>query len=89
MFILLALKANVADVYSTKDTDDKLALKANATDVYDKTEVDVKFNPYIKKDEVTLALGDYIKSVDGYTKLQTDALLNVKANTADVDKALA
>lgn len=85
----LALKANVADVYSAKDVDGKLDSKANVADVYDKAEVDVKFVPYIKKDEVTLTLGDYVKSVDAYTKLQADALLNVKANTADVDKALA
>lgn len=67
----LALKANVADVYTKTEVNTELGKKANSADVYTKTETDGK-------------LDAKANSADVYTKTQADGLLANKANSADV-----
>lgn len=84
---LLTDKANAADVYTKTQTDGLLADKADVTDLADyakATSVYTKSQTYTKTEVDNLISGVTPTPVDAYTKAQTDALLDEKADAASV-----
>lgn len=67
----LALKANIANVYTKSETDNLLNQKADAGDVY-------------SKDETDDLLDDKADKSSTYTKGEVDTALTAKANVSDV-----
>lgn len=86
-------QTSLTKTYSSHKIQGELNLKANQSTTYTKTEVDTAVGA--KQDTLVsgqniktlngqsmLGSGDITVAVDAYTKAQTDALLNAKANTA-------
>ncbi|RMC50821.1 hypothetical protein [Lactobacillus sp. ESL0225] len=64
-------KANIVDVYTKFQTDNRLSLKANNSDIYTQSQIDNR-------------LGYKANASDVYIRSQIDTRLSTKANTSDV-----